>query len=134
MSGQRFAVAVEEQIVATLRAASGVTTLVGNRIYLSPAPQGTPSPFLTYQLINANPIGRSYSGAVDDDTIIQVDCWADDTTETSPQSRKAQVNALAAAVRDTLHFNGLTLWTGTNDFNTPAETRRSLDFQIIVKG
>lgn len=134
--------AVEDQIVTVLRANAGVSALVGSRIYAMPAPQGTSSPFITYQIIAAARSGMSYHAtAVHDVVSLQVDCWSDDTASTSSNSRAEQVNDLARAVRAALDGTGLTgedivdliTWTGWSDFSTPTETRRALDFTLMVR-
>jgi hypothetical protein len=134
--------AVEDQIVSLLRADPGVAAIVGSRIYAMPAPQGTPSPFLTYQVIASRPSGRVYTAAATHQVMsLQVDCWADDTVDTGSSSRPSQINALAAAVKAGMHGRGMSgedtvdviLWENTSDFSTPAEARRSLDFTLMVR-
>jgi hypothetical protein len=134
--------AVEDQLVALLKADAAVVALAGARIYAMPAPQGTVSPFITYQMVNAQRTGGSYGGPAQTDVMtVQLDCWADHTTITNAQSRYRKVVDLARAVRAALHNQGLVgedvvdriAWTGWRDLNTPSETRRSLDFDLYVR-
>lgn len=120
--------------MSALLGASAVTDIVDSRVYAMPAPQGTRSPFITYQLASRDPDGRTYGGAAADANLFQVDCWLDTTASTASQSALAQIRTLADAVRVALVASGLTLWQATRDLSTPADTRRSLDFLIIVKG
>ena len=134
--------AVEDQVVALLKADAGVAALVNSRVYAMPAPQGTTSPFITYQIIDVQRIGLTYEArATHAVTTLQVDCWADSTMSTNVNSRYDRVIDLARAVRAALDRKGLNgedtvdviLWTGWRDLNTPTETRRSVDFDLYVK-
>lgn len=136
------AVAVEDQIVTLLKADAAVAAIVGTRVYDIPAPQGAPGPFITYQVIGAERVGRAYTGhGTHDVTRLQIDCYVDASVDSSQQSRKRQVVNLARAVRTALDRQGLDgedtvdaiLWTDWRDLNTPTETRRSLDFDLLVK-
>jgi len=134
--------ALEDQVVTLLKSDAGVAALAGDRIFANPAPQGTASPFVTYQIVGNQSIGRTYTGHSTHDVMtLQVDCWADHTTITNVQSRYRKVIDLARAVRAALHRKGLSgedvvdlvLWTDWRDLNTPTETRRSLDFDLFTK-
>lgn len=135
--------AVEEQIVALLRAAPAISAAVGSRIYATTAPQHAESPFLTYQFVTSNRTGQTYEAtAAYDVTGLQVDCWATDVTDTSSESRGKQVRNLARSVRSALHGQGLTgedrvdliRWDSWVDFGSTTEKRRSLDFTLMVRG
>ena len=132
--------AAEDQIVSMLRADPGVTAIVGQRVYAIPAPQGTPSPFLTYQVLPTVRSGHRYDGeGLYYAMPLQVDCWAEDGVATNTQSRYHQVTELARAVRTALDgqsaADGVALirWDSWGDFNTPSETRRSLDFTLLIR-
>lgn len=133
---------MEEQVAAALAADAGVSAIVGSRIYAMPAPEGAASPFVTWQVVDVDRIGETYDGrSAFDVTLLQIDCWADRTTDTSSSSRTAQVLALARAVRAALDRKGLTgedtvdiiRWRRWHDQSTPEEVRRVLEFSLLVK-
>jgi uncharacterized protein DUF3168 len=136
-------VAVEDQIVTLLTSDPGVAAIVGARVYAMPAPQATASPFLTYQIISVNRVGQTYDARSSHDvTGLQIDCWMESGATTSQYSRYSKVAELARAVRTALDRKGLAgedtvdliRWDGWTDFNTPDETRRTLEFTLVVKG
>lgn len=119
-----------------------VTAIVGARVYAMPAPQGTTSPFLTYQITTGTRIGRVYNGSSSHNLMgLQIDCWMESGAVISQYSRYAKVVELARAVRAALDNKGLIgedrvdliSWDSWTDFNTPDETRRTLEFTLTVK-
>ena len=83
----------EIAIYAVLAADSGVTDLVGTRIYPVRALRGASLPYITYQRISTvrrHPLDRPTDLA---DARVQVDCWA---------GSYAEAKTLAAAVRSAL--------------------------------
>ena len=86
----------ETDIVARLRAAPGVTSIVGSRIYAGLAPQDAPLPRLTYFAIGGGDEVVDLLGASGlAEVRLQVDAWAD---------RYSTIRALADAVRESLHM------------------------------
>jgi len=67
----------EESIVARLAATTGVTSLVGTRIYPMQAPQTAALPLVTYQRISTVRAGSLRGSGGLADPRIQVDCWAE---------------------------------------------------------
>ncbi len=51
-----MAYTVEQMLVKQLEATSGVTALVGTRIYPQAAPQGTTADYVTYELVTGRPV------------------------------------------------------------------------------
>lgn len=51
-----MAYTVEQMLVKELQATSGVTALVGTRIYPQAAPQGTTEDYVTYELVTGRPV------------------------------------------------------------------------------
>lgn len=71
-------VPLEDRIYVLLQSSADLTALVGSRISPGKAKQGCARPYVEFALAGT---GRSYmhDGVLDmDDTIVQIDCWADD--------------------------------------------------------
>lgn len=87
------AVNFEKSLLTTLKADSGVSAIVGSRVYAMIMPQNSTLPAVTFQRINGRPAntlsGRSGLEEID----LQIDCWA---------SSFAQAKTLAVAVRDAM--------------------------------
>lgn len=59
-----------DQVYATLRG------LVADRVYPAPAAAGTGVPYLTYQVVGAEPVDRLADAPSGMRHSVQVDCWA----------------------------------------------------------
>jgi hypothetical protein len=83
---------IEEELVRILRMDSGVSELVGDRIYNLVISQDSPLPAIAYQSIAGSRV-RSHSGPSGlAKTVFQVSCFSDDGTEAkvlAEETRKA---------------------------------------------
>lgn len=134
--------AVEDQIVTILKTDPAVSEIVEDRVFAMPAPQGTPSPFITYMMVGVSRVGRDFTGQYTHDRMaMQIDCWADQTMNSSAQSRYSKIVRLSRAVRSALDRRGdvgedtidYISWDAWTDDNTPEHTRRIMDFTLAVR-
>jgi Protein of unknown function (DUF3168) len=126
---------LEDQLVAKLKADSGVSAIVGTRVYAyGEVPQGTSVPYVTYQLVGSQAIGKTLAGeATYWRQQYQLDAWA--PTGGSP-SGTATAISLALAVRTALANQPLPGdddikqidWDDWRDLPEPGWARREMDF------
>lgn len=89
---------IAQALYTKLAATSGVTNLVGTRIYLTEALQNAPTPYLTYFTVTA-PRGYTFDGPDGSvESFFQFDAY--DTTDSN--AGKLSVIAIANAVRSAL--------------------------------
>lgn len=84
---------IVEQINARLKAVSGVTSIVGERIYPHHLPQGATLPALSHMQLGFEPVHAMSADPNIQSLRLQVSCWA---------SQYSQAKTLAKAVRDAL--------------------------------
>lgn len=135
----------EAQIVDMLAADATVAGLVVARIFPHPAPQGVASPFITYQITNANQSGPTYTHrATFDVSAMQIDCWHEqlDRATDGASHFYGAVADLARAVRTGLDRKGDPTgddaiegiqFTDWNDLSDEEYARRALRFDIYVR-
>ena len=121
----------ESDLRAHLLGASGITTLVGERIYPITRPQNSVLPAITYTRIFGNPV-QSIGGftSATSEIRIQIDCWA---------STYDQVQALALAVRDRMFVTAATfrsyMQSDTDFYEDDTKIYRvSMDFNSVFNG
>ena len=87
-------------LLARLRAAAGVTSLIGAKSYWEQAPQGTARPYVT--LLDVTQLrGQTLKGWDLEAARVQIDVWADDYLE-----KNAIMDAVIAALVPGGTFNG----------------------------
>lgn len=80
-----------------------VTAIVGDRIYgKGRAPQGTPTPYITWFVVTGNPYDHLSGPPGADNDTVQIDCWAGPADD-----QEGVCNQLAIHVRDALDAAGL---------------------------
>lgn len=84
---------MEEALIARLLATTGVSALVGSRVYPGSVPQGATMPAVVVNVISGGPLYADDGEVGLDNTRVQIDCWA--TTYSSAKT-------VARAVRDSL--------------------------------
>ena len=89
----------ETRLTARLKAAAGVTALVGTKTFPVMAPDKTELPYITYQTISDQSINHATGATEGNRDRIQVDCWG---------ATYAAAKALAEAVKEALKN-----WTDT---------------------
>jgi len=68
-------VIVLDAISALLKAASGVTDIVGQRIYPSYAPIGVANPYITFEVVDDEPSDTKAGASRLDSYLVQVSCY-----------------------------------------------------------
>jgi len=72
---------IESDLYTHLKNDSGVSDLVGTRIYPLMAPQNVINPYITYQVISDNSKQCIGGSVYQNDTRFQLDCWSTKYTE-----------------------------------------------------
>jgi len=81
----------EQALQSRLTSYSGLSALVGTRVYPVIAPQGATRPFVTYQRISGDRMDGMTQAHGIAEPVIQIDCWGN--TYTSVKAVAAQVRA-----------------------------------------
>lgn len=90
---------LESGLVSLLTADSGVSALVGSRVYPDKLPDSPTLPALTYQVASLTP-RYAHSGDADLDTVrVQVNCWA--VTRTTAVTVRDAVRTAVSGYRGT---------------------------------
>jgi hypothetical protein len=107
----------------TLSGASGVTAIVGARIYQSVAPQDTAQPYVVWTLVSGVP-GNNLSDTPEyDDQRVQIDCWS---------LSASQCRQLAEAVRDAIEAQTHIVFGPWSDYESDTKLHRwSMDAQYL---
>ncbi len=80
-----------------LAAASGVTNIVGAKIYRTMAPQDTSPPYIVWGTVSASPENNLASNPELDEARIQIDCYVPNDSQAKGQTLcKAAIAALEA--------------------------------------
>ena len=134
---------LEAELRAFLLADAMIASLVGTGsgfagVYPAPAPQGAPSPFVTFQRITADRVYSIYGPSGLAGPLIQIDCWSE-----APEhgGTYGETKDLAEAVRRRLDgYRGamgsvtvqeVTIETESDLYEPQDKTRRvSFDFRI----
>lgn len=129
----------EAALRARLTGASGVTSIVGQRIYWVERPQATALPAITLQIID-DPREQTMAGFQSRlFCTVQVDVWAANTeAEAGYKIAKRGKEAVIAALTPEVTANGIKFGTATNisarDLSERTETqfiyRSSIDFKF----
>jgi len=67
---------IESDLVTQLKNDSGVSALVGTRIYPLKAPQNVTNPYIVYQVIKDNSKQCIGGSTYQNDVRFQIDCWS----------------------------------------------------------
>lgn len=123
-------------VYAILSVHTGLTALVGARVYPLVAPQNTGKPYVTYQLVAGDPLHTLGTDPGDGEALYQVDCWATD----NPGAIAVAAQVKAALKDYTGEPAGVTVdrIVGPEDQRSEYEPdtklfRRSLDFRIFYQ-
>lgn len=81
---------------ATFSGDADLAALVGNRIYVGIAKQGTPRPYVSYQVVSDVPFATQLDATriCNSTATVQIDCWANSV---------AQAAAIAEAVKEAIY-------------------------------
>lgn len=82
---------IEDALRTRLLADTAIAALIGERMYVTQAPQGVTAPYVVYLVVTENPIYGV--GSVNDDVVIQYSVFA---------STYAQTRTIAKAIRANL--------------------------------
>ena len=107
---------LEDAIYEELLGTTGITALVGNRIYRGWRPQHAATPCLTFFRISRVPINASTGPSGTEHARIQIDVWAN----TSKTAR-----AIADAVSDALAG-----WSSTDPVSSPMRLESDQDMPV----
>lgn len=128
----------EPGIVVTtiLKAASGVTDLVGQRIYSAPAPQSRAVPFITYTVVDVTPHDTKSGVSTVDEFRVQIDCWADDATEAATINKacRTALDRYTPGLVGGVNLDGIRFEFYRSDYDPDTDLRRSQsDYTIRIK-
>jgi len=114
---------IESDLYTRLKDDSGVSALVGTRIYPLMAPQNVINPYITYQVINDNS-NQCIGGSVyQNDTRFQIDCWS---------TKYSEVKAIKEAVLSSLiGFKSSNSINNMDDYESDTKLyRQIIDFKL----
>jgi len=114
---------IESDLVTHLNDDSGVSALVGTRIYPLMAPQSVVSPYIVYQVINDNSKQCIGGSVYQNDTRFQIDCWS---------TKYSEVKAIKEAVLSALiGFKSSYSISNMDDYEPETKLYRQLiDFKL----
>jgi hypothetical protein len=84
---------IDDSIYEELIATTGITALVGARIYRGWRPQESKTPCISFFRVSTTPLNGATGASGTDNARIQIDCWA-----TSPKSARAIAEAVRGAL------------------------------------
>ena len=84
---------IESDLVTLLENDSGVSALVGTRIYPLMAPQDVTNPYMTYRVINGKGNQCMEGNIYQNDVRFQIDCWSTKYSEVKA-IKEAVISAL----------------------------------------
>ena len=114
---------IETTLYTALSTTNGVTTLVSTRVYPMAAPDGTASPYISYQVITGTAYNRNVGAPMGERKIVQINCVGN-----SYSSAKAVAEAVKAALNVTYGH----LVSERDDYFSQTEQHRiMLDFSLI---
>jgi len=114
---------IETTLYTVLSTTSGVTTLVSTRTSPMAAPDGTASPYISYQVITGTAYNRAVGAPMGERKIVQINCIGN-----SYSSAKAVAEAVKAALNVTYGH----LVSERDDYFSQTEQHRvMLDFSLI---
>jgi len=114
---------IESDLVAHLKNDSGVSALVGTRIYPLMAPQNVINPYITYQVVNDNSNQCMGGEVYQNDTRFQLDVWS---------TKYSEVKAIKEAVLSALiGFKSSNSISNMDDYEPDTKLYRQLiDFKL----
>jgi len=114
---------IESDLYAHLKNDSGVSALIGTRIYPLMAPQNVIDPYITYQVVNDNSKQCIGGSVYQNDTRFQVDCWS---------KKYSEVKAIKEAVESALiGFKSSYAISNMDDYEPDTKLYRQLiDFKL----
>lgn len=86
----------EQTVNDTLRLATGVTALVGSRIYPDSAPEKTQTPYIVYTRLSTDPVYSLNNTPIAEQAFMQATCWAQTRIDAETVANAAQAALLAA--------------------------------------
>jgi len=106
---------IETTIYSTLTGYSGLSALIGTRVFPAPAPISAILPLVTYQVINSSPVMNLGGRETTANTVMQFDCWA----QTYSSAKAVNVQLMNAL--DALNIGQ---YSSADDFDTDVKLYR----------